>query len=115
MCARWCHFLLPCPVFFVCLFAFLSWWGIRRASTPLPNLIRHHGSCLQTDRDFAQEKQTIVADAMVKMKAEFERRKKDIQIQMLMYVFAPVPGRAHATQAPCTPHPGHEFLYTTVQ
>ena len=46
------------------------------------------GCCVmeQTEHDFALEKQKLVSNATVRMKADYERIKKDMEIQLLMCV-----------------------------
>ena len=54
----------------------------------------------QTEHDFNLEKQMIVTNATLRMKQEYERKKKDLQIQMLMYgvvVFAAASLRLRST------------------
>jgi hypothetical protein len=73
-------FLRPCAVQcsnMWCDLCARAWWG-RGGAPP------------QTEHDFNLEKQMIVTNATLKMKAEFERRKKDLQIQMLMCVLRTV-------------------------
>lgn len=42
----------------------------------------------QTEHDFNLEKQMLVTNAKLKMREEFEHKKKELQVQMLMYVAA---------------------------
>jgi V-type H+-transporting ATPase subunit E len=39
---------------------------------------------LQTEHDFNLEKQMIVTNATLKLKQEYDRKKKDLQIEQLM-------------------------------